>query len=142
MSISKKTQVTVQNDGLQFSSTIQAGNHSWIADEPIDAGGLNAGPSPHELLAGALGSCTAITLNMYASRKKWQLTGIRIHVSILREVVNGVQETRINQQVELIGPLDEMQRIRLMEIAAKCPVHKTMKSAISIETILFPVEVK
>jgi putative redox protein len=103
--------IRVTNAKGPFAQEISVGTHKLLSDVVIGEGGEDQGPSPHEYLAASLGSCTAMTIKMYAKRKSWPL-------------------------IRLIGPLDETQRKRLLEIADHCPVHKTLSSVIKIETTL------
>lgn len=118
----------------RFATSITTTNHTFFADEPFAQGGDDLGPSPYELLLAALGSCTAMTLELYARRKEWPLEGVSI-----RLVFDRVHEAdceaceqptsridRIVREIALSGPLDQTQRQRLLEIAAKCPVHRTL----------------
>lgn len=109
---------------------VQAGSISFVADEPIDAGGLGSGPNPYDLLGAALGSCTAMTLRLYADRKGWPLAGV--HVAVHHEKRDGDIFTR---EIRLDGPLDETQRARLLQIAEHCPVHRTLTAGARVETI-------
>ncbi len=123
-----------------YGQTVEAGRHRFVADEPMDIGGLDAGPGPYDLLLAALGACTSMTLRMYANRKKWPLK--RAAVTLSHEKIHAkdceVCETaegrvdRIERWVTLDGELDAEQRQRLMEIAERCPVHQTLTS----ETII------
>lgn len=125
-----------------FTTEIRAGDHSLLADEPKAYGGANLGPNPYDLLNAALGACTSMTLQMYAGRKKWQLKEAIVHLKhdrVYAEDCAVCEEKpqkldQLSREVELIGDLDEAQRKRLMEIADKCPVHKTLMSEISITT--------
>jgi putative redox protein len=129
----KPVNVTVKHEGVNYRTEIKAGAHSIFADEPVDLGGMDFAPSPHQFLLAALGSCTAITLKMYAGRKEWPLESVSIDVTLNREVVNGIQRSGFNLDIGLSGPLTEEQIARLMEIALKCPVHKTLLSEIHID---------
>jgi putative redox protein len=114
----------------KFAQDIQVASHRLRADEEKDKGGDDTGASPHELLLAALGSCTAMTLKVYAERKGWPLRDV--HVSL-----NGTQTDSglvISRQLSLDGDLDAEQRQRLLEIADKCPVHKTLVGEITINT--------
>ena len=115
--------------------------HSFITDEPVSAGGEDAGPDPYTLLLAALGSCISMTLTLYARRKQWPLESVevrlrqnRIHAKDCKECVQGQDGYihRIERSVTITGPLSDEQRARLQEIAHKCPVHKTLSSEIVI----------
>jgi len=115
--------------------------HSFITDEPVAAGGEDAGPDPYTLLLAALGSCMSMTVTLYARRKQWPLEKVtvrlrqnRVHVKDCEECVllSDGYVHRIERAVSFTGPLSEAQRTRLQEIAHKCPVHKTLTSPIVI----------
>jgi uncharacterized OsmC-like protein len=123
---------------------ITDGAHTFLADEPLKAGGSNVGPDPYSLLLGALGACTAMTLQLYARRKEWPLEQVevslkhsRIHAEDCEDCVatHGKIE-RIERYISLTGKLNEEQRARLLEIAEQCPVHKTLASGVSIKSYL------
>lgn len=116
--------------GKPFAQIIEIGGHRLRADEVTEKGGDNAGPAPHELLLAALGSCTAMTLKVYAERKGWPLRDV--HVVLKGET--GAGGFTIARQLTLTGELDAEQRQRLIEIADKCPVHKTLVGEITINT--------
>ena len=115
--------------------------HSFITDEPIGAGGEDAGPDPYTLLLAALGSCISMTVTLYARRKQWPLEGVsvrlrqnRIHAKDCKECAQDQEGYihRIERSVTVNGELSDEQRTRLLEIAHKCPVHKTLTSPIVI----------
>jgi len=116
------------------------GRHALRADEPVAVGGGDAGPGPYELLLMALGSCTSMTVNMYAARKKWTLDQVVVrlrHERVHAEDCANCEDptsmiSRITCSIELIGSLDEAQRKHLIEIAKKCPVHRTLVNKIEI----------
>ncbi len=116
---------------------VQAGTHTFLVDEPAAAGGTDLGPNPYDLLLAALGSCTAMTLRLYAARKQWPLTEVRVHLRHKRPA--GAPE-RIKRHLELAGPLTDEQRARLVEIAEKCPVHRTLQATVQVATTLAAVE--
>ncbi|MET0867473.1 MAG: bifunctional alpha/beta hydrolase/OsmC family protein [Pseudorhodoplanes sp.] len=126
----------------KFQQFIAAGRHTLIADEPVSAGGLNSGPNPYELLLAALGACTSMTLRLYADQKALPLDRVtvtlkhsRIHAADCEtcETKEGKVD-RIERELTLTGDLDAQQRKRLLEIADKCPVHRTLTSEIDIRT--------
>jgi putative redox protein len=119
---------------------IDAGSHTFFADEPVDAGGDNSGPNPYELLLAAVGACTSMTLLMYARRKSWPLEDVEVRLSHSRDYLRDCAECEqkdarldvIERRITLKGPLDEAQRLRLLEIAEKCPVHRTLTGTIKV----------
>jgi putative redox protein len=119
---------------------VTAGRHAFVADEPVAAGGTDAGPDPYALLLAALGSCTAMTLRLYADRKKWPLGEIRIELSHSRVYPQDCEGCelpdaridRIARKIVLSGALDAAQVARLAEIAARCPVHKTLVAGVQV----------
>lgn len=120
---------------------ITAGSHIFFADEPSGLGGEDAGPDPYSLLLSALGTCTSMTIQLYAKRKRWPLEGVEIRLTSERIHAVDCQECtskegfimRIERHIKLTGPLDDQQRARLFEIARLCPVHKTLTSEIAIK---------
>ena len=113
-----------------FTQQVQVGPHRLLADVASTEGGADAGPSPHEYLAAALASCTAITLRMYAKRKGWDLQSLEVQVDIVH--TDGV--ARFDRSLRAPSTLTEEQRGRLAAIANACPVHKTLSGAIQIDT--------
>ena len=136
------TQVIVSSES-GLAQEISSGKHRWRADEPVPTG-TDTGPSPYELLLAALGSCTSMTLRLYAQRKQWDLRRVtvrlqhsRIHAEDCAECeTNQGYLDHINRKIEVSGNLDEAQKRRLLEIAEHCPVHRTLKSEINIRTSL------
>ena len=136
--------VTVHTPAKGFRTGVAVRQHTLVADEPTEVGGTDEGPTPYDLLGAALGACTAMTLRMYADRKKWPLTGITVHVEHDRIHADDCAycETeddhidRLSRVITLDGPLDDEQRSRLVEIADRCPVHRTLEGEIVIATAL------
>ena len=122
--------VTVGWAGGKFSQDVEVGGHRIRADEEKDKGGEDTGATPHELLLSALGACTAMTLKVYAERKGWPLRDV--HVTLNGANADG--RYVISRQVTLDGDLDAEQRQRLVEIADKCPVHRTLTGEITVTT--------
>jgi putative redox protein len=129
-----------------FQQEIISGRHHLIADEPKDAGGLGSGPGPYDLLLAALGACTSMTLRLYADLKKIPLTRTQVRLRHHRiyakdcaecETKEGMLD-RIDRVITLEGDLTAEQRARLMEIADKCPVHRTLTSEVSIPSVEEP----
>ena len=126
----------------KFQQEILSGPHRFLADEPVKVGGLDSGPGPYDLLLAGLGACTSMTLRLYADNKKWPLT--RVSVRLMHNKIHAEDclncETkegmvdRIDRTITIEGPLDAEQRKRLLEIADKCPVHRTLESEIEIRT--------
>ena len=134
-------QVTVHS-GDRLTHDVEARSHRLTADEPIEAGGADLGMTPYELLLAALGSCTSMTLLMYSRRKGWALSTVvvtlrheRVHARDCEdcETVSGHIDT-IYRVIKLEGELSDEQRSRLLEIAEKCPVHRTLQAEIKIRT--------
>ncbi len=136
--------VVVQTGRTGYQTEILAGGHSLVADEPVAAGGTNTGPTPYAYLLAALGACTSITLRMYADRKDWPLESIVVHLTHRKIHAQDCRECEtkegridaIERRIELVGGLDTAQRARLLEIAEKCPVHRTLHSEIVVKTQL------
>ena len=135
-------EVIVRGDATGFAQEIAAGRHRLAADEPVAVGGTNTGPTPYDLLLAALGSCTSMTVAMYARRKGWPLESVtvrlrhsRIHAEDCADCeTKEVRLDQIDVVIELTGDLTEEQRRRLIEISEKCPVHRTLQSEVVIRT--------
>lgn len=133
--------VTERDTGA-FAVAINTGRHSWLGDEPQSAGGDDLGPNPYQMLTAALGACTAMTLRMYAQRKQWPLEKVtvtlkhsKIHAQDCAECeTRSGKVDRIERHVGIKGDLDAAQRERLLEIADKCPVHRTLHSEVHVVT--------
>ncbi len=128
----------------KFLKTIQIGQHTLIADEPKEYGGNDEGPSPYEYILAGLGACTSMTIRMYANLKKMPLTKVTVQLSIDKIYAKDCENCendqakidRITRDIHLEGALTQEQRDRLLDIANKCPVHRTLTSKILIETHL------
>ncbi len=134
--------VVVRSTGVGFAQDVELGSHCLRADEPIDVGGQDTGPSPYDLLLAALGACTSMTLKLYADRKRWPLERVLVRLSHAKihardcadcETRDGKLD-RIDREIELVGDLSPEQRARLLEIADHCPIHRTLTSEIQIVT--------
>lgn len=125
--------VVTENGQGRYQQEVRLGQHSLIADEPVSAGGEDAGPAPFDFLMAGLGACTSMTLRMYAERKEWPLTGISVSLSHDRIEVDGVLRERITRTIDLNGSLSEAQRTRLLEIAGKCPVHRALSQPFMLD---------
>ncbi|MEO0776327.1 MAG: alpha/beta fold hydrolase, partial [Bacteroidota bacterium] len=138
-----KEQVVVRL-GEGFTTDIKAGQHPLTADEPETVGGSNLGPSPYEYLSASLGACTAMTLQMYARRKKWDLQEVTVHLSHDKKYLTDCEEfekpsSKVDHFLRIIqleGDLTPEQKNRLLEIANKCPVHRTLMEESRVETRL------
>jgi uncharacterized OsmC-like protein len=142
-SVKPGTVVVASTGAGPFDQIMLDGRHSVRADEPASAGGSDGGPNPYELLLMALGSCTSMTLHMYAGRKQWPLEQVVVrlrHSKVYAEDCEGCENNpkamidRIDRAIEMVGTLDAEQRSRLLQIANQCPVHRTLSSKIDIKT--------
>jgi putative redox protein len=129
-----KAKVTLPREG--YKTTIQSGHHTYYADEPLDDGGTDEGPSPTEMVMGALGACIAITMRLYAERKGWSLEGVEIELDFERFRGRDYADYEgdeayvheIRKGIKLMGNLTEEQKERILQIGAKCPVHRLLAS--------------
>lgn len=141
---SEPRQAVVHGSTKGFAQEITVGEHRLAADEPKALGGTDTGPNPYDLLISALGACTSMTVSLYARRKQWPLEAVtvrlrhsKVHAADCADCeTKDVKLDRIECDVELRGDLTEEQRKRLLDIANKCPVHKTLTSEIDIRTRL------
>ena len=136
----EKVSVSLSQEG--FKTTINAGKHRFIADEPEALGGQDLGPSPYDLLLGSLGACTVMTLKMYADRKGWELGEVSVDLSHKKDYYADCEECEksdtkidfIDRIIHIHGNVTEEQKERLLKIANKCPVHKTLMTQNIIKT--------
>jgi len=127
-----------------YAQQIEAGHHVFAADESVGFGGTDTGPDPYALLLAALGACTSMTLRMYAARKQWPLEGITVRLRHRRDYRKDCENCempesrieRIEREISLRGPLSDEQKKRLLEIADRCPVHRTLANPKEIVTKL------
>ncbi len=134
--------VIVRGGATGFAQKIQIGSHHFTADEPVESGGTDTGSSPYDLLLAALGSCTSMTISLYARRKHWPLEEVTVFLRHSKIYATDCAECetregkidRIEREIQLSGLLTSEQRSKLMEIADKCPVHRTLTSEINIRT--------
>jgi putative redox protein len=132
--------------GTTYQTRIDTGDLALIGDEPESSGGDGLGPGPYDLLLAALGHCTVLTILLYARRKDWPVEGVTARASherlVVEEETNGEivrrKVERILQEISLTGDLDDAQRARLMEIAGKCPIHRTITGELEIVDIEVP----
>jgi uncharacterized OsmC-like protein len=132
--------IVVRGGAADFRQEVTAGRHHFISDEPVNVGGGDAGPDPYDYLLASLGVCTSMTVGFYARRNKWPLENVTVSLWHSRVHARDCEEcettdgmvNRIDVEVELTGSLTAEQHAKLMEVAAKCPVHRTLTSEINI----------
>ena len=128
------SKVVVQENGRgRYQQDVLAGQHHLLAGEPASMGGDDAGPAPFDFILAALGSCTSITLRMYAERKGLELTQISVELAHNKAESEGRTVDRITRVIPLEGNLTEAERSRLLEIAQKCPVHRTLSPSFQLD---------
>jgi len=138
------TVVVCETGEGKFSQWVSiGGKHTMRSDEPVKVGGDDSGPSPYDLLLAGLGSCTSMTIRMYANRKKWPLKNVVVTLSHEKSYAEdcadcadkkGAKIDHIHRNIKIIGELSDEQRKRLLEIADMCPVHRTLHSDIKVTT--------
>lgn len=142
--LTSKSQVVSKTEQGSYTTEINAGNHHFLADEHEEIGGADLGPSPYELLSSSLAACTSMTLHIYAARKKWDLQEAIVHVAHNKDYAQDCDACEkssskidhFNRKIELSGNFDDTQRQKLLEIADKCSVHKTLHSEVIVKTKL------
>lgn len=138
--------IVAESGGGAYRNRVVAGRHRALADEPAAVGGNDDGPSPYDYLCAALGACTSMTLRMYARLKKLPLENVHVEVRHAKVHASDCAECdtregkidRLERSIVLAGPLDAAQRDKLLEIADKCPVHRTLHNEVWVETRLVP----
>lgn len=130
--------------GAAFRNEVEAGKHRFVADEPLDAGGTDEGPTPYDFLAAALGGCTSMTMRVVAKRENIPLEGAEVQITSDRMYAKDCADCtsstgyihRFDVRIKLLGTLTDAQRERLLAVAKRCPVAKTLTSEIRIEESL------
>ena len=128
--------VVSENGQGRYQQTVSVGPHQLIADEPESMGGNDAGPAPFDYLLAGLGACTSMTLRMYAELKKLPLDSVSVTLTHEKIDVDGSKQDRITRRIALNGDLTPEQRQRMLEIANRCPVHRTLTGNLQIESEL------
>ena len=137
-------ELLVEERDTSFTQNVSSDSHFWLADEPLSVGGKNLGPDPYEHLLAALGTCTSMTLRMYAKHKKWPIKQVKVQLKHHRQHGDDCQHCDdqhakvevIDREITITGDLDRGQRDRLLEIADRCPVHKTLHGKIVVNSVL------
>ncbi|HEX6927534.1 MAG TPA: OsmC family protein [Longimicrobiaceae bacterium] len=138
--MAQPSEVSVRVGASGFRAEISARGHTLVADEPVDVGGTNEGPTPYDYLAAALGSCTAMTIRIYADRRGWPLQSVTVRLTHSREHERDCEECeaspvgidQFTRKIELVGDLTEEQREGLLRIADRCPVGQTLQRGLRI----------
>ena len=136
MSTDSETTIVSETGLGKYQVEARVAGAAFLIDEPVAAGGLGSGPNPYNLLSAALGACTTMTIRLYATRKGWPLSKVRVAVKHSRPDLNS--RDVFEMDIALEGNLDETQRARLMEIAERCPVHLTLARGSDVRAALLP----
>ena len=127
--------IVKERAGGKYTQDVNTPRHHFFADEPTSYGSADIGPAPYELLCASLGACTSITLRMYAERKKWDIENIAVRVTHKKLQLSDLPPKDVfTREITITGNVDESQRARMIVIANKCPVHKTLEASSEIET--------
>ncbi len=127
--------IVKERPGGKYTNDVMTSRHHLYADEPESLGSADLGPTPYEYLCAALGACTSITLRMYISRKGWEVDNIAVKVSHKKIAIGDLPPKDVfTREITISGDADAEQRARIIQIANKCPVHKTLEASSDIET--------
>ena len=127
--------IVKERAGGKYTQDVNTPRHHFFADEPTSYGSADIGPAPYELLCASLGACTSITLRMYAERKKWDVENIAVRVTHKKIQISELPPKDVfTREITITGDVDDAQRARMIVIANKCPVHKTLEASSEIET--------
>ncbi|MCL2635313.1 MAG: OsmC family protein [Betaproteobacteria bacterium] len=130
--------VVAESGRGRYQQDVLVGQHRLVADEPASMGGGDSGPAPFDFLLAALGACTSMTLRMYAERKGLALRRVSVELQHEKVDIDGCRRDRIERRIALEGDLNPAERQRLLEIAEKCPIHRTLSQPLLIESHLEP----
>ena len=131
-----KHNVEVRLGKADYACTIMDGSHQYIADEPLSNGGADKGPNPYSYLLASLGSCTAITIKMYAKRKNWELEYVNITLNVFHKIEEQRRTTILVREIQIKGRVNDAQLDRLGQIARACPISKILEGPIQIQTFV------
>jgi putative redox protein len=129
-------EISVRLGNINYACIVSDGRHEWMLDEPVDNGGSDIAHDPYSALLASIGSCSAITMKMYAQRKGWQVEDIEIKMSLATQTIAGKKHSVFTRSVYVKGNLDNDQLMRLKQIVTVCPVSKILEGEIKVETIL------
>jgi len=128
--------IVKERAGGKYTQDVNTPRHHFYADEPASYGSADLGPAPYELLCASLGACTSITLRMYVERKKWDVENIAVRVTHEKLHLSDLPPKDVfKREITITGDVDEKQRARMLQIANKCPVHRTLEASSEIETV-------
>ena len=131
-------EISVRLGNTNYACTINDGRHEWLIDEPVESGGNDIAHDPYAALLASLGSCSAITMKMYAQRKGWPVEDIEIKLSMVTEIVDGKRHSIFTRTIFIKGNLTNEQLLRLEHMATACPVSKILEGEITVITALTP----
>ncbi len=127
--------IVKERPGGKYTQDVMTSRHHLYADEPMELGSADLGPTPYEYLCAALGACTSITLRMYISRKGWEVENIAVKVSHKKIAIGDLPPKDVfTREITILGDVDAEQRARIIALANKCPVHKTLEASSGVKT--------